>query len=141
MHILKRVNMTTFPSAFLSDLSSHTDNILIHRDWSWFCVLCLVWVKKRKEGKSCEERGVVTETGGDLSASSKHRTTRHTLRLYMELQTAVYILPHTVWYICPLTASKSYLSCLPVIYLMHQSSGELLSRSSCKVTGFGPFNL
>ena len=54
------------------------------------CVcVCLVWVKKRKEGESCGERSVVTETGGDLSASSKHRTTRHTLRLCMELQTAV----------------------------------------------------
>ena len=27
------------------------------------CV-CLVWVKKRKEGRICGERGVVTETGG-----------------------------------------------------------------------------
>ena len=33
----------------------------------------------------------MTETGGDLSASSKHRTTGHTLRLCMELQTAVYL--------------------------------------------------
>ena len=29
------------------------------------CV-CLVLVKKRKEGESCGERGVVTETGGGL---------------------------------------------------------------------------
>ena len=29
--------------------------------------------------------------GGDLSASSKHQTTGHTLRLCMELQTAVYL--------------------------------------------------
>ena len=54
-----------------------------------FCV-CLVWVKKRKEGKSCGERGVVTETGrGDLPALSKHQATGHTLRLFMELQTTV----------------------------------------------------
>ena len=54
---------------------------------SWF--VCLVWVKKRKEGESCGELGVVTETGGDLSASSRHRATRHTLRLCKELQTTV----------------------------------------------------
>ena len=83
-------------------------------------------------GTRCSDR----DRGGDLSASSKHRATRHTLRLCMELQTAVCF--HILFGTCAhylssnLTASKLTLSCLSVIYLMHQSSSELLRRSSCR---------
>ena len=35
------------------------------------------------------EQGVATETGGDLSALSKHRTAGHTLMLGMDSQTIV----------------------------------------------------
>ena len=78
--------MTTFPSAFLSDLSSHTDNILIHRDWTGagVCVLCLVWVKKRKEGKSCEERGVVTETVVGVIKAPDHQTYTQAVQTYTQ---------------------------------------------------------
>ena len=50
---------------------------------TWFrastCVL--VWVKKWKEKKACERREKWTGTGGDSSASSKHRANSRTLRL------------------------------------------------------------
>ena len=45
--------------------------------------------KGRGRKESMRERDVVTETGGDLSASSKHSTTGHTLMLGMDSQTIV----------------------------------------------------
>ena len=45
--------------------------------------------KERGRKESMGERDVATETKGDLSASSKHRTAGHTLTLSMESQTIV----------------------------------------------------
>ena len=44
---------------------------------------------KRGRKESMGEQDVVTETGGDLSVSSKHRTAGHTLTLSMDSQTIV----------------------------------------------------
>ena len=91
-----------------------------------------VWYGLRRE-----RRGRVV--GGDLSASSKHRAAGYTLRLCVELQTAVCF--HILFGTCAIIiiattylqtqqlASPVSLSCLSA---MHQSSGELLSRSSCR---------
>ena len=46
-------------------------------------------VKTREGEKSMGERDVATETGGDLSASSKQRAAGHTLMLGMDSQTIV----------------------------------------------------
>ena len=40
--------------------------MLLIRERECLCMCVLVWVKKRKEGESCGERGVVTETRGGL---------------------------------------------------------------------------
>ena len=45
--------------------------------------------KERGRKDSMGERDVATETGRDSSASSKQRTTRHTLMLGMDSQTIV----------------------------------------------------
>ena len=44
---------------------------------------------ERGRKESMGERDVATETGGDLSVSSKQRTAGHTLMLGMDLQTIV----------------------------------------------------
>ena len=44
---------------------------------------------KRGRKESLGERDVATETGGDLSASSKQRTAGHTLMMGMDSQTIV----------------------------------------------------
>ncbi|CAI8016533.1 hypothetical protein GBAR_LOCUS10130 [Geodia barretti] len=59
------------------------------------CV-CLVWVKKRKEGESCGERGVVTETRGGLVGVIKapdHQT--YTQAVHGVTNRSV--LPHAIW--------------------------------------------
>ena len=53
------------------------------------CVRERVGEKERGRKESMGERDVATETGGDLSASSKHRTAGHILMLGMDSQTIV----------------------------------------------------
>ena len=61
------------------------------RDRESVCVCGGGGEKERGRKDSMGERDVATETGGggDLSASSKHRTTGHTLMLGMDSQTIV----------------------------------------------------
>ena len=58
--------------------------------------MCLVWVKKRKEGESGGEQGVVAETGGDLLASSKHWATTHNYTQAVHGVTNRSVLPHAI---------------------------------------------
>ena len=63
---------------------------MCERERECVCVCVFVGVKNERERKeSMGERDVATETGGNLSASSKQRTTGHTLMLGMDSQTIV----------------------------------------------------
>ena len=53
------------------------------------CVCVCGGENERGRKESMRERDVVTETGGDLSTSSKQRTVGHTLMLGMDSQTIV----------------------------------------------------
>ena len=53
------------------------------------CVCVCVGENEKGRKESMGEQDVATETGGDLSALSKHRTTGHTLMLGMDSQTIV----------------------------------------------------
>ena len=88
------------------------------------CV-CLVWVRKRKEGESCGERGVVTETWRHQSTGPPaiHSGCAWSYKPQCA-STYYYYLVSTTPNITAIS-----LSCLSVIYLMHQ---VLLSRSSCR---------
>ena len=91
------------------------------------CV-CLVWVRRERVVGMTETGG--GGGGGDLSASSKNRTTKHTLRL---LQTAVcFHILLCAHYLSPnLTASQPCLSVLLTLACVHAQRGLLQSVCVC----------
>ena len=93
--------MSTFPSAFLSDLSSHTDNTLLHRDWSWCLRLVFGMGQEEKGGKElwgtrCSDKdrgggglvGVIKEPDHQTYTQAVHGVTNHSV------YTSTYYLVH-----------------------------------------------
>ena len=76
---------------------------------------------------SDRDRGGGGGGGGDLSASSKHRTTGHTLRLCMELQTAVYL--HILFDTCAILLRGA-----PLLILIDHEFRSLYSPDSWPTT-------